>query len=131
MNTLSATLTSVTASEHLSLLTVLVGEDPFYLLLAQHCHDPIGTSLTLVFKETEVILSPVPIPTTANIHPAMVTKIEQGVVLSHVTLLYGETTLSALVPTVTFILLAIQEGDTLYWMVQPSEISLLKETHGI
>ena len=131
MNTLSATLTSVTASDHLSLLTVLVGEDTFHLLLVQSIHDPLGTPLTLVFKETEVILSPVSIPTTANIHPAMVTKIEQGVVLSHVTLLYHETTIAALVPTVTFIPLAIQEGETLYWMVQPSEISLLKETHGI
>ncbi len=131
MNTLSATLTSVTASEHLSLLTVLVGEDPFYLLLAQHCHDPIGTSLTLVFKETEVIVTTTKTATTANIQRALVRTIEQGKVLSQITLIYQATPIVTLVPTVTLATLLIHEGDEVYWMVQPSEISLLRETHGI
>lgn len=131
MNTLSATLTSVTASEHLSLLTVLVGEDLFYLLLAQHCHDPIGTSLILVFKETEVIVTTTKTATTANSQRAVVAKIEHGKVLSQITLAYYEIRITALVPTVTLATLLIHEGDEVYWMVQPSEISLLKETHGI
>jgi len=131
MNTLSATLTSVTASEHLSLLTVLVGEDPFYLLLAQHCHEPIGTSLTLVFKETEVIVTTTKTATTANIQRALVRTIEQGKVLSQITLIYQATPIVTLVPTVTLATLLIHEGDEVYWMVQPSEISLLRETHGI
>ncbi|MFZ2969212.1 MAG: hypothetical protein WA080_09200 [Sulfuricurvum sp.] len=131
MNTLSATLTSVTASEHLSLLTVLVGEDPFYLLLAQHCHEPIGTSLTLVFKETEVIVTTTKTATTANIQRALVRTIEQGKVLSQITLIYQATPIVTLVPTVTLATLLIHEGDEVYWMVQPSEISLLRETNGI
>ncbi|MFZ5375767.1 MAG: hypothetical protein ACOZBX_09525 [Campylobacterota bacterium] len=131
MNILHATITALTASEHLSILTVAVGDDPFHLLLAEVSDDAIGTAVTLAFKETEVILASAPAATTANIHRAIVHKIEQGNVLSQITLAYRETTLMALVPTLTFDTLMIDEGDEVYWMVQPSEISLLRETHGI
>ncbi|MFA6145495.1 MAG: hypothetical protein WCW84_12175 [Sulfurimonas sp.] len=131
MNTLPSTLTAITASEHLSTLTVSVGADSFHLLLAEQCHDTIGTPLTLVFKETEVILASTPTATTANIHRAVVANIEQGSVLSQITLTYHETTLLALVPTLTFNPLNIHEGDDVFWIVSPSEISLLRSNHGI
>lgn len=131
MNILHATITALTASEHLSILTVAVGDDPFHLLLAEVSDEAIGTAVTLAFKETEVILASAPAATTANIHRAIVHKIEQGNVLSQIILAYRETTLMALVPTLTFDTLMIDEGDEVYWMVQPSEISLLRETHGI
>jgi molybdopterin-binding protein len=133
MNTLAATITAVTASEHLSILSVAIEEDSFHLLLAEasNVDDLIGTNVTLAFKETEVILSKEPMNTTANIQRATVQKIESGIVLSQIILIYYETNLIALVPTLTFETLKIAEGDNLYWMVQPSEISLLRETHGI
>lgn len=131
MNTLQATITAVTASEHLSILTVAIKEDSFHLLLAEASDASIGSNVTLAFKETEVILASTPVATTANIHRATVSKIEQGNVLSQITLTYHEATLMALVPTLTFDTLMINEGDEVYWMVQPSEISLLRETHGI
>lgn len=131
MNTLPATLTAITTSEHLTYLSVAVGDDTFYLLLAQHCHEPIGTSLTLVFKETEVIVTTTKTATTANIQRALVRTIEQGKVLSQITLIYQATPIVTLVPTVTLATLLIHEGDEVYWMVQPSEISLLRETNGI
>ncbi|MCI4406638.1 MAG: hypothetical protein JHC35_05030 [Sulfuricurvum sp.] len=131
MNTLSAILTAITASEHLSILTVAVGEDHFHLLLAEQCHDTIGTPLTLAFKETEVLLTPTSTTTTANIQRAVVSTIEQGSVLSQITLAYHEYTLTALVPTLTFNTLSIDAGDEVFWMVSPSEISLLRGHHGI
>ena len=131
MNTLPASLTAITSSEHLSILTTSVGEDHFHLLLAEQCHDTIGTPLTLVFKETEVILASTPTATTANIHHAVVAKIEQGSVLSQISLTYHETTITALVPTLTFNPLNIHEGDEVFWIVSPSEISLLRSNHGI
>ncbi|WP_295053443.1 hypothetical protein [Sulfuricurvum sp.] len=126
MNTLLATLTSITASEHLSILTASAGEDMFHLLLAEQCHEAIGTPLRLAFKETEVILSKEFTTSTANIQSAAVEKIDKGIVLSQITLLYDEITLTALVPTLTFNQLNIVEGDTISWMVQPSEISLIR-----
>jgi molybdopterin-binding protein len=133
MNTLSATITTITTSEHLSILTVAVGDDLFHLLLAEasNAEDLVGTSVTLAFKETEVILTKESINTTANIQRATVQKIEQGTVLSQITLLYHETIITALVPTLTFDTLEINEANKVYWMVQPSEISLLRGSNGI
>lgn len=131
MNTLKATITAVTASEHMSILTVSIGNEPFHLLLAEASDTQIGTNVTLAFKETEIILSKTSTPTTANSGRATVQKITQGIVLSQITLGYHETTLNALVPTLTFNTLMIVEGDEVSWMVQPSEISLLRGAHGI
>lgn len=130
MNTLSATLTAITASEHLSILTVAVGEDNFYLLLAEACHDGIGETLTLAFKETEVLLASSATNTTANIQRAVIDKIDRGSVLSQITLTYHENTVTALVPTLIFNTLNIDVGDNVFWLVSPSEISLLRGHHG-
>ncbi|HZF70031.1 hypothetical protein [Sulfuricurvum sp.] len=133
MNILKASITSVTSSEHLSCLGVAVGEDTFYLLLAEASNEKnlLNTPVTLAFKETEVILSDTLSAATANMQRASVQTIERGIILSQVTLTYHETTIMALVPTLTFNTLSIREGDEVCWMVQPSEISLLRETHGI
>lgn len=131
MNTLQATITAVTASEHMSILTVAIQEDSFHLLLAEASDALIGSNVTLAFKETEVILTNETTATTANSGRAIVQRIEKGVVLSQITLTYHETNLIALVPTLTFNPLMIVEGDEVSWMVQPSEISLLRGHHGI
>jgi molybdopterin-binding protein len=130
MNTLKATLTAVTSSDYLSILTATVGEDHFHLLLAEQRHDTIGEPLILVFKETEVLLASTPTATTANIHRAVINKIEQGNVLTQVSLTYQKTMITALVPTLTFNTLNLSEGDEVFWMVSPSEISLLRGHHG-
>lgn len=133
MNILPATITALTTSEHLSILTVAVGDHPFHLLLAEasDAEELLGTNVTLAFKETEVILSKLLSATTANIHYALVLRIERGIVLSQIALTYGDTSITALVPTLTFDTLDIREGDDVYWMVQPSEISLLRGSNGI
>lgn len=133
MNILKATITSVTSSEHLSCLEVSVGEDTFYLLLAETSDENhlLNTPVTLAFKETEVILSKTRIATTANVQRAFVKTIERGIILSQITLTYHEMTIMTLAPTLTFNTLDIGEGDEVCWMVQPSEISLLRERHGI
>lgn len=130
MNILNATLTAITSSEQLSILTVSVGDDPFYLLLVEQCNEPIGEALKLVFKETEVILSKTAVSTTANTQSAMVKKIERGDVLSQIILDYHAASIIALVPTLSFNTLDIHEGNEVFWMVQPSEISLLRGHHG-
>jgi len=131
MNTLRATLRTVVSSEHLTCLSVSVKDDTFHLLLAEQCHDTIGEPLMLVFKETEVLLASTPTATTANIHRAVINKIEQGNVLSQITLNYHDSTITALVPTLTFNTLHLQEENEVFWMVSPSEISLLRGHHGI
>lgn len=133
MNTLSATITAVTTSEHLTSICVEVGGDTFHLLLAEasNVEDLLHTSVTLAFKETEVILAKVFTPTTTNLLQGTIHEIKKGVVLSEVILNYQNATVTALVPTVTFDTLNILEGDTVSWMVQPSEISLFRGHDGI
>ena len=133
MNTLIATVTSITSSEHLSSVQVSVDADTFHLLLAEQADATkmLAQSVTLVFKETEVILSKNISQTTANQHTATVEKIETGIILSQITLAYNGSAITALVPTMTFDPLMIVQGDTVYWLVQPSEISLLRGNNGI
>ena len=133
MNTLSATITTITISEYLSSICVAVGDDTFHLLLAEvsNAEDLLHTCVTLAFKETEVILSNAFTPTTANLLQGTIHEIKKGIVLSEVILNYQESTITALVPTVTFDTLNILQGDNVYWMVQPSEISLLRGHDGI
>ena len=78
-----------------------------------------------------MILSKVFTPTTANLLQGTIHEIKKGIVLSEVILNYQESTITALVPTVTFDTLNILQGDNVYWMVQPSEISLLRGHDGI
>ncbi|MDP3466382.1 MAG: hypothetical protein Q8R86_11495 [Sulfuricurvum sp.] len=133
MNTLRATITAVTASEHLSCIRVSVEDDTLYLLLAEasNAEDLLNTYVTLVFKETEVILTKELSKSTANLLQGTVREIQRGIVLSQVVLSYQETTITALVPTLIFETLNIKESDEISWMVQPSEISLLRGSHGI
>lgn len=133
MNTLSATITGITTSEYLSCITVAVGEDSFHLLLAENSNakNLLHTSVTLAFKETEVILSKVFTPTTANTLQGEINTITKGVILCEVVLTYQDATIMVLVPTVTFDTLNLLEGDVVNWMVQPSEISLLRGHDGI
>ncbi len=131
MNTLPAAITEIVASEHLSSVRVRVCDDIFTLLLAEPMADNSPRAVTLAFKETEVILSKDPVTSTANALISPVLRIEPGTVLTQVTLAYAEQTITALVPTLTFGRLGIIEGDSVCWMVQPSEISLLRGTDGI
>jgi hypothetical protein len=131
MNILPATITDIKTSEHLSSLEVSVFGEPFHLLLAEPT-DPVrmqGTPVTLVFKETEVILAASAETASANVHTAHITALIPGTVLTEVTLAYHDITIKALVPSAMFCADSFRIGQTISWLVNPSEISLLRETH--
>lgn len=130
MNTLPATLKSVHTSERLSCLCVDVFGDDFYVLLVETFNEPTGTSLTLAFKETEIILAFTETPCTANGTYGTIRDIRRGEVLSEVTFDYHGNALKALVPTLTFEPLGMEIGMHIGWAIQPSEISLMRENHG-
>lgn len=130
MNTLSATLTAITATDRLACVSAAVGGDTFHLLLAEPFHESPGTPLTLAFKETEVILALAETPCTANGAYGTIRSIRKGTVLSEIGFEYGGTLLHALVPTLTFDPLGMDIGMQISWAVQPGEISLIRENHG-
>lgn len=130
MNRLKGRITSIQSSQHLSLVNVEVCGDSLCLLLLEKPTENVGSEVDLVFKESEVILSKEAIRSTANICKGIINKIEEGKVLTYVTLLYNGIEIAALVPTMTFILMECKTGDGVYWIISPSEISLQRSHHG-
>lgn len=132
MNILPATIKSIIASEHLSCVNIEVGDNEFHLLLAQILDEKLlGSDLKIAFKETEVILLKESIHSSANLANATILKIEKGLVLTQVSLLYKTFEIKSLISTLSFNRLHVSEGEVITWMVQPSEISLLWSNDGI
>ena len=131
MNILPATIIAIVSSEHLSCVEVRVGLDLFHLLLLEVFDEKLHLqkNVRLAFKETEVILSKGVINSSANVAEATIQKIEKGVVLTQVTLLYGTMEIKTLIATPAFEALHVSQNDTISWMIQPSEISLLWSTN--
>lgn len=135
MNILPATIKSILSSEQLCCVNVQIGTDEFHLFLVEVLDEKrfLNTNVRITFKETEVILLPAEtIISSANSATALIEKIEHGSVLTQVTLIYQTMSITALVATPLFEPLHVSKGDTIAWMLQPSEISLLWSTiHGI
>ncbi|MGW8168597.1 MAG: hypothetical protein ACWGHH_01140 [Sulfurovaceae bacterium] len=130
MNQLKGQITSIQSSQHLSLVNVEVAGDSLHLLLLEKPIETVGSEVDLVFKESEVILSKEAICSTANICRGVIGKIEEGEILTYVTLFYNNIKIAALVPTATFTPMACKTDDIVYWIISPSEISLQRGHHG-
>jgi len=131
MNVLQGRLISVVSTEHTSLLSVESSfQTPFNVLLAEKSLHNAGDTLRLVFKENEVIVSKSHVQTTANLQDAEISGINKGAILTQITLSYKETKIVAIVPTMSFDRLETGIGERVFWMIQPSEISLMGENRG-
>lgn len=132
MNTLSASVITIDNSSHLCALGVSYGNDLFELILVETPSLDCGDTVTLVFKETEVILQKSAFQiSSANTLNGIIKSIESGIVLTSVTLSYHETSIVALITTNAYKRLELSIGDEVIWMVQPSEISLLRGHDGV
>ncbi len=132
MNTLGASVTTIDHSSHLCALGVSVFADSFELILAETPALKKGDMVTLVFKETEVIVQKaIHNISSANTQKGTITSIESGIVLTSVTLTYHDTTIISLITTNAYKRLELTIGDEVVWMVQPSEISLLRGHNGV
>lgn len=132
MNTLSACVTTIENSSHLCALNVSYGNDLFELILVESLALSDGDAVTLVFKETEVILQKTSTQvSSANTQKGTIASIESGIVLTSITLAYRDTTITSLITTNAYKRLELSIGDEVVWMVQPSEISLLRGSDGV
>ncbi len=132
MNTLSATVANIENSSHLCGLRVSFCGDIFELILVESLALSDGDTVTLAFKETEVILLKTPFSScSANALIGTIISIESGNILTSVTLSYQATTIVSLITTNAYKRLELTIGDEIIWMVQPSEISLLRGYDGI
>lgn len=132
MNTLSATVANIENSSHLCGLRVSFCGDIFELILVESLALNDGDTVTLAFKETEVILLKTALSfCSANALIGTIISIESGNILTSVTLSYQATTIVSLITTHAYKRLELMIGDEVIWMVQPSEISLLRGHDGI
>lgn len=132
MNTLSACVTTIDNSSHLCALSVSFYGDLFELILVETPSLQYGDEVKLVFKETEVILQKSTLQlSSANTQKGIIESIESGIVLTSVTLSYHETSIVSLITTNAYKRLELMIGDEIVWMVQPSEISLLRGHDGV
>ena len=133
MNQLQAIVKGVESSKHLTHLRVVCDDEPLHLLLAERCDlsEYLDHPVTLAFKESEVILLKEAASSTANLFHGTLTRIEKGEILTQVTLETLCQSITALVPTVTFDAMMMEIGDKICWILNPSEISLLRGHHGI
>lgn len=132
MNTLSAFITTVDNSSHLCALGVSFSNDFFELILVEITSLQYGDAVTLVFKETEVILQKFSQQaSSANTQKGIVAAIESGIILTSVTLTYHDATIVSLITTNAYKRLDLAIGEEIVWIIQPSEISLLRGHDGI
>lgn len=130
MNRLKGKIVSIQSSQHLSFLEIGIEDDILHLLLLEKPIESVGSDVILVFKESEVMLSKKPLFSTANTCKARIYKIEYGEILTCVTLLYKDKQITALAPTASFESLNCKLNEEVYWIINPSEISLQREHHG-
>lgn len=130
MNRLKAQITSIESSEHLSFVSVECESGLLHLLLLEKPIETIGDKVNLVFKESEVILCKEPVNSTANISQGVIHKIQKGEILTHVTLLCNNIEIISLVPTTIFDKMKCNINDVVYWVINPSEISLQRGHYG-
>ena len=132
MNTLSASVTTIDKSSHSCALGVSFSNNLFELILVETPSLKCGDPVTIVFKETEVILQKSSLQlSSANTQKGIITDIESGIVLTSVTLSYHDTSIVSLITTNALKRLELAIGDEVVWMVQPSEISLLRGHDGV
>ncbi len=130
MNKLKGQILTIQSTQHLSLLEIGIEDDILHLLLLEKPIESVGSDVVLVFKESEVMLSKEPLISTANTCKARIHKIEYGEILTCVTLLYKDEQIAALIPTASFESLNCKLNEEVYWIINPSEISLRREHRG-
>lgn len=129
MNRLKASVKTIRNIHELTLLSLVIesGEELEVLMLDSSSLKglALGVKLTLLFKETEVILATLTSKlATRNAHPAQVVGIERGELLARVRFRVGKETLAALLTLGALESLEIREGEVLLWCVKENEITL-------
>lgn len=137
MNQLRGRVAAVQCNGHLSLVDVAVDDDVFTaILLETPQHSPylsVGTTVTLLFKETEISLAKnlSGLISLRNRFAATVRGIEKGTILSEVTLDYKGHPLVCVVTTRAADRLALAVGDEVEALVKANEMSLMEGTDAL
>ena len=135
MNRLKGQIGAIDHSSHMSLVDVAVGGDIFTATLLETPESAdylrVGSSVTLLFKETEVSLakSLSGLISLRNRIAVAIRSIERGDILSAVELDYRGNTLKSVITTRAVERLQLTAGDQVEALIKANEIALMAGHH--
>ena len=133
MNHLPGRISAIDVHGSIALVEAQVGAQRFTAMLVGAGEEvdtwPIDMRVTLMFKETEVSLAKnlSGLISMRNRIPAVVTAIEQGTLLTRVTLAFDGHTIGSIITTRSSHALALAVSDTVEALVKTNEMSLIPE----
>lgn len=132
MNKLVGRVTATQSSGNISIIKVLVGEDTFSAIILECGRESSSyrkdDAVTLLFKETEVGLAKnlSGLISFRNRFMGKIKKIDEGQLLTRVTLAYQDRFVQAVITTQAAVEMALREKEQVEWMVKTSEVTLMK-----
>lgn len=137
MNRLQGIIHAVETSGHLALVEVAVQQQIYTAMIVTVADGAdflvVGKRVTLLFKETEVSLAKNLSGQISlrNRIPATVQSIEQGELLSAVTLDYGGHKIVAVITTRSVQRLDLAPGDAVEGLVKANELTVVSPEHAV
>jgi molybdate transport system regulatory protein len=133
MNRLPGRISAIDAHGSIALVEAEVGVQRFTAMLVGAGDEigtwPAGMPVTLLFKETEVSLAKNLSGSISmrNRIAAVITAIERGTLLTHVTLAFDDHVIGSIITTRSSDALALAIGDTVEALVKTNEMSVMPE----
>ena len=133
MNRLRGNIVAIDHNSHMSLVDVAVGVEVFSATLLETpetaAYLRVGNAVTLLFKETEVVLAKnlSGLISLRNRFSVTVISIERGAILSAVTLDYGGESLVSVITTRGVDRLQLATGDKVEALIKANEVVLSHE----
>ena len=130
MNTLTGKIVKIASSGEIGQVHVDVNGAIFtsILLDVNSFGITVEDSVKLLFKANEVLIATKESQVSAkNAFLGKVIKIEQGLILSEVTLEFQESSIKSIITTNSLQTLNIKEDMTFLWFVKANEVTLQKE----
>lgn len=130
MNTLNGIISEITTEGSLSLVKIKVEDALFTSIIID---TPkilsllnVGNTVTVLFKETEVIISKTKVEDISlqNILPCTVQNIKKNRLLCQLTLTWKEYFIDSIITTAAFESMNLQQGSIVYAMIKTNEIML-------
>jgi molybdate transport system regulatory protein len=133
LNKLSGIIKTINSHQGVSLVDVEVANDSLAVLLLDTpltaSYLSLRNKVSLLFKESEVAIS-IKEPENLSIRnrlPCCIESLNNGKVITTLTLKYHETSLYALITARSAELLNLKVGDTVFALIKSTEISLAEE----
>ncbi len=133
MNRLTGKIILVESSPHMSMVDIDVSGDVFCSIVLETASTASylkqGSSVTLVFKETEVSIGKnlTGLISLRNRFKATIKRIEKSDILTKVFLNYRDKEIVSIISTRSAQKLGLIIGDDVEWLVKTNEVSLLQE----